>query len=67
MRPWYRSCPHACSDPEACPYGRNHLPKIRALLQKRRELEDELTVLKVVLAAHEKREHDRSASKKGEV
>ncbi|MCP4201881.1 MAG: hypothetical protein GY769_08105 [bacterium] len=32
-RGWYLSCPHGCTDPETCPYGRKHLVRIRALLQ----------------------------------
>ena len=44
--PWYRSCPHGCFDPETCPY-RNHLEKIRALLQELREKDEELRDLKL--------------------
>ncbi len=39
---WYLSCPHACSDPDTCPYGRNHLPKIEALLRKIERLKAQL-------------------------
>ncbi len=39
---WYLSCPHACYDPETCPYGRNHLPKIEALLRKIERLKAQL-------------------------
>ena len=46
--PWYRSCPHGCYDPKTCPY-RNHLVKIRALLQELREKEEELDVLRTEL------------------
>jgi hypothetical protein len=46
MKPWYRSCPHACSDPETCPYGRAHLPQIRALIQKVAEFREELEMMR---------------------
>ena len=45
-RPWYLSCPHACFDPETCPY-RDHLQKIRALMQELREKNEELRDLKL--------------------
>ena len=41
-QPWYLSCPHACYDPDTCPYGRNHLPKIEALLRQVERLKAQL-------------------------
>lgn len=43
---WYLSCPHACYDPDTCPYGRNHLPKIEALLRKVERLNSQLEAYK---------------------
>ncbi len=48
-KPWYRSCPHGCSDPETCPYGRKHLPLIRALIQELAEKREEVEHLKSVM------------------
>lgn len=45
-RPWYLSCPHGCSYPETCPYGKKHLVKIRALLQELAEKKQEIEQLK---------------------
>lgn len=43
---WYLSCPHACFEPDTCPYGRKHLPKIEALLRKVERLKAQLEVYK---------------------
>ena len=47
---WYLSCPHGCSDPETCPYGRKHLVNIRALLQELAEKKERIDDLKAELS-----------------